>query len=131
MATIKKTTKTTGNKTTTKVKDTSKLTGRQQVSREKAKTKATMSKNAAITATAGEAIAGATTIAGQHYDAQKAASRDRNRTYQEAINKWNGILKSTPESAEGTNPALEGTSNKQGSNNSTGTNPDVWSPSGW
>lgn len=121
MATKTTTTKSTKNKngtkkTTTKVKDTSIKTGRQQTALEKKK----LSNQGAAVATIGETIGGLVTT--ETNKAREATKREeaRQKTYQSAINKWNGILKSTPEAAEGTNPGQDGDNNQ---NNSTGTNP--------
>lgn len=112
----------------TVVVDTSKKSARQQIRSEKISTKAGLSKNAATLGVATEAIAGLTQAHHDRQETERQKSADRAKTYQAAINRWNGILKSTPDSAEGSNEGLEGTSNAQGSNNSTGTNPEF---SGW
>lgn len=109
----------------TKVKDTSKLSGRQQVKMKKLETKAGMSKNAMATAIAGELTGAITGSVAAHEQGQTERARYQNNAMNEALNKWNGLLKSTPNEADGTNPGMEGTSNAQGDNNSTGSNPNL------
>lgn len=109
---------------TTKTTDSGKQTGRQQYKTRRAEIKGKMSTQGAALAAGGE-IAGtvATTVTSKH-NAEVQKERARQQTYQAAINKWNGILKSTPVEAEGTNPPEEGTSNKTSGATSTGTNPN-------
>lgn len=118
-------TKTTVTKTTktgkvTKTKDTGKLSGRQQLKSQKMSGKKELSKNATNLAAVTDVAASTT---GSLVNAQQEKTKReqaRQKTYQEAIAKWNGILPSTPETDTDSAP-LEGS--QGGSNNSTGTNP--------
>lgn len=105
--TVKNPSGTTKTKTTT-TKDSSQLTGRQRTKMEKIEKKGRIANQAASVAALGEAAAGATSAAISKEKEKTARERERQATYRTAINKWNGILKSTPEAAEGTNPGQEG-----------------------
>lgn len=95
--------------------DTSKQTGRQKTRIEKKE----LSNNAKQTAIVGEVAASAASTAQSKHSAEVQKERERQKTYQAAINKWNGILKSTPEPVEGSNDPMEGSS---GAGNTTGDN---------
>lgn len=106
----------------TVTKDTSKLTGRQKVQVSKAKNRKELSKNATIMSTASTLGAEvASTVQGVARERTKR-EQARQDTAQKALAKWNSILKSTPDAAEGTNDGMEGTNNQ---GNNTGTNPDI------
>lgn len=102
-----------GNKTKTVEKDTGRMTGRQ-------KTKQGMSKNAVVTTLGSEAAATVLNATREREKTKREEAKNRSNNYIAAINKWNGILKSTPDNAEGTDPGMEGSSSNS---TSTGTNP--------
>lgn len=116
MAVKKITTKSTntknGTKTVKKIKDTSLKTGRQQNKQSK-----TIGTHA--TAITGEIVSGEVAKNSDKERTKRHIATANANAYQAAINKWNGILKSTPEAAEGTNEPIQG--NLFGSN-TTGDN---------
>lgn len=111
--------KTTRTGTKTVEKDTAKKTGRQ-------KTKSDLGKNKTQAAIAGETLATAGGAIASRHNADVEKERDRQKTYRAAIEKWNGILKSTPQAAEGSNDPMEGSISGQPSESqetNTGTTP--------
>lgn len=110
------------------VKDTSKKSGRQQLRSEKIARKQAFNDNARRTAIAGELSTAAASSVAAKYNAQAEKERERNKTYQAAIAKWNGILKSTPDPTEGSNDPIQGSN---GSGKDTGSNQDNDSYQGW
>lgn len=115
--------------TTKTMKDTSQLSGRQQIKKTKIENAGKNARTKMVLGTGAEAAGTIASTVGSgvisKHTAEVQKEQARQQTYQAAINKWNGILKSTPNEADGTNPGMEGTSNKQGSNNNTGSNPDM------
>lgn len=126
VTTVTKTAKN-GRKTTTVMKDTGALSGKQKTSRYKTteknetkRNKRQMSADAQKSTRHAATAAAAMDVMNNRTKAEKEVKLAKEKTYQKAIDKWNGILKSTPGAADGTNEALEG---EGGGSNNTGTTP--------
>lgn len=106
--------KTSGNKPTNKPTSPTKgrnagLTGRQQVKVVKAQNKRDMNMAKAGVAAIGEITAGRT--AQKNAEEAEKTKREgmRQKTYQAALDKWNGIINNTSEPAEGAGQPAQGT----------------------